>query len=118
MKRVEDVLLAEDEDSGEFRRSLIAQIGAAKLERPEESVDYQLLFGAYMKRLEEDYYAQHKKTIEKVEQAFLRMLDSDVKDIDPKTLERARSLKDSLIARGYNESSAKSTVAYLLKRRR
>jgi len=118
MKRVEDVLLAEDEESSDFRRSVIAQIGAAKLENPDREIDYLLLFGSYMKRLEEDYYAQHKKTIEKISETFLRLLDDDTKDVDPKIAERARTLRARLHQKGYTDASAKAAVAYLMRKRR
>jgi serine protein kinase len=118
MKRVEDVLLAEDEEEADFRRSVIAQIGASKLEQPDREIDYVLLFGNYMKRLEEDYYAQHKKTVEKISEAFLRVLDDETKDIDPKIVERARTLRTTLHQKGYTDASAKAAVAYLLRKRR
>ncbi len=115
MKDVEDVLLADDEEADEFRRALISQIGAAKLERPDDEVDYELLFGPYMVRLEEDYYQKHKREVEKIAQSFLRILDDESKGMDKKEIEQAERLQTNLFALGYNAQSARVAVAYALK---
>jgi predicted Ser/Thr protein kinase len=118
MKSVEKVLLAEDEESDDFRRSLISQIGAHKLEHPEDDVDYELLFSSYLRRLKEDFYNQRRKVVEKIERGFLRVLDGDDKDIDARDRELIETLRKNLEAKGYNESSMRNAIAYLLKMRR
>lgn len=118
MRSVEKVLLAEDEEAEDFRRSLIGQIGAFKLEHPDEDVDYELLFGSYMRRLKEDFYNQRRRVVERIEQAFLKVLDQDDRDVDAKDREMVETLRENLYRIGYNESSARQAIAYLLKRRR
>lgn len=49
MGGVELVLMSSHETAEDFRRGLIAQIGAYKLEHPDDAVDYALLFGGWMK---------------------------------------------------------------------
>lgn len=117
MKRVEDVLLASSESPEDFRKSVIAQIGAYKLEHPDEAVDYGLLFGGYMKRLNEDFYNQRRRLVEKLEQAYLKTLDGDDKDLDAKDKEQVASFRRNLAALGYNDSSARAAVAFLMARR-
>jgi serine protein kinase len=117
MKRVEDVLLPPQESPEDFRRSLIGQIGAYKLEHPDDHVDYALLFGTYMKRLNEDFYNQRKKSVLRLEQAFLKVLDGDDKDVDAKEHEQVAVFKKNLEKLGYNDASARSAIAYLMKRR-
>lgn len=118
MREVEEVLLAEDEAAEDFRRSLISQIGAAKLDRPDADVDYDLLFGTYMKRLEEDYYNKHVEEVERISEAYLKLLEDDVKGTDAKVLDGAKLLKKNLEAIGYNDRSGAQAVAYLLKLKR
>ncbi|MCC7108426.1 MAG: serine protein kinase PrkA [Deltaproteobacteria bacterium] len=117
MKRVEDVLLASSESPDEFRKSVIAQIGAYKLEHPEEQVDYALLFGGYMKRLNEDFFNQRRRLVERLEQAYLKTLDGDDKDLDAKDREQVASFRSNLAALGYNDASARAAVAFLMARR-
>jgi predicted Ser/Thr protein kinase len=118
MKRVEDVLLAPHETPEEFRRSLIAQIGAAKLEHPDEEVDYELLFGSYMRRLKEDFYNQRRKLVERIEESFLKVIDGDDRELDAKEREQVEAFRKNLHAIGYNDQSARTAIAFLLKRRR
>lgn len=118
MRSVEKVLLASDEDPEDFRRSLIGQIGAFRLEHPDDEVDYELLFGSYMRRLKEDFYRQRRKIVEKLQENFLKVLDGDDKQLDVKDREQVDVLRQNMTALGYTDSSARSAIAYLLKRRR
>jgi predicted Ser/Thr protein kinase len=117
MKGVEAVLMSKGDTSDEFRRSLIAQIGAYKLEHPDDAVDYELLFGNYMKRLNEEFYAARKKVVERIEENFLKLVDGDVRGFEPRDREQAELLRTNLHARGYNDSSARTVIAWLLRRR-
>jgi predicted Ser/Thr protein kinase len=117
MKRVEDVLLPPQESPEDFRRSLIGQIGAHKLEHPEDAVDYELLFGTYMKRLNEDFYDQRKKAVQRLEHVFMKVLDGEDKDVDAKEREQVEAFRQSLHKLGYNDASARSAIAFMMKRR-
>jgi serine protein kinase len=118
MKGVEAVLMAKGESADDFRRSLIAQVGAYKLEHPDDAVDYELLFGNYMKRLNEDFYAARKRVVERIEETFLKLVDGDVRGIDVRDVEAAEVLRQNLHLRGYNDSSARTVIAWLLRRRK
>jgi predicted Ser/Thr protein kinase len=117
MKGVEAVLMSKGDTADDFRRSLIAQIGAYKLEHPDDAVDYELLFGNYMKRLNEDFYAARKKVVDRIEEDFLKLVDGDVRGLEPRDREQAELLRQNLHRRGYNDSSARTVVAWLLRRR-
>jgi predicted Ser/Thr protein kinase len=116
MKRAEDVLLPAGESPEDFRRSFISQIGAYKLEHPDDAVDYQILFGGYLKRLSEDFYGQRRKVVVRIEHGLLKLLDGDTKDIDAKEREQIETFRKNLHARGYTDASARSAMAYLMKR--
>jgi predicted Ser/Thr protein kinase len=117
MGQVEKVLLAEGEDKDDFRRSLISQIGAFRLENPDQEVDYQLLFGPYLRRLKDDYYSQRRKMVEHLERALLKVLDGDTKGIEPKDLQQVEVLRKNLSDIGYNDSSVRQAIGFLLRRR-
>ncbi|MCP4500303.1 MAG: serine protein kinase PrkA [Deltaproteobacteria bacterium] len=117
MRQVEDELLANNEKSDDFRKDIISQIGAYRLENPDNDVDYQLLFGAYLRRLEENFYASRRDVIERLEKQFLKLIDNDVLDVDAKELEQAKLFQKNLFAAGYNESSARQAIAFLLRHR-
>ncbi len=117
LRLVESVLSASGESAEDFRRGLIAQIGAYKLEHPDDAVDYELLFGNYMRRLKEDFYTQRRSAIERIETALLKLLDGEpARDVDPKDREQAERLRANLLIKGYNDSSMRTIVAWLLKR--
>lgn len=118
MGSVEVVLMSSHETAEDFRRGLIAQIGAQKLEHPDDDVDYPLLFGSWMKKLNEDFHAKRRKGAERIETAFVKLLDDDSTGVDPKELEQARQMRERLHARGYTDSSARQAIAWLLRHRR
>ena len=71
LQQVEKVLLASNEKPEDFRRSLISQIGAFRLEQPDKEVDYEHLFGSYLHRLKEDYYGQRSDQVSNFQSIFL-----------------------------------------------
>jgi serine protein kinase len=117
MKSVESVLMAKGDTADDFRRSLIAQIGAYKLEHPDDAVDYELLFGNYMKRLNEDFYAARRKVVDRIEETFVKLIEGDIRGLDPRDREAAELLRQNLHRRGYNDSSARTVVAWLMRKR-
>ena len=60
MCEIEKILLARSENLEDFRRSLISQIGAFRLENVDQQVDYTLLFGNYLRRIKDNYYEKQK----------------------------------------------------------
>jgi serine protein kinase len=118
MNSVEQVLMSAHETAEDFRRGLIAQIGAYKLEHPDDDVDYALLFGGWMRKLNEDFHVKHKKGAERIETAFVRLLDDDFAGVDAKDLEQARRMRGTLHGRGYTDASARTVIAWLLRHRR
>ena len=120
MREIERVLVARAESSEDFRRALIAQIGAFRLEHPAQKVDYALLFGNYLRRIKDDYYERQKITVGKILEAYLLYFGDDEEEknrLDKKTAEQVLLLKENLCALGYNDESAKHAVAFLKKAR-
>lgn len=117
MGYVERILLAQAERPEDFRNSLITRIGAFRLEQPELPVDYQSLFSGHLRRLKEDYYAKQTKTVTRIQNAYLKIEEGEIQNIDDKDRELAKNLKENLLKRGYNLSSARQAIAYLLLNR-
>tara|TARA_B100000683_G_C12426158_1_gene529840 strand:+ start:87 stop:950 length:864 start_codon:yes stop_codon:yes gene_type:complete len=116
MQKVEKVLLASNEKPEDFRRSLISQIGAFRLEHPDRDVDYDHLFGSYLHRLKEDYFAQKSSQVTKIHGIFLRMLEDDVADVDAKDLALVKEMRTRLHELGYTDESAKHSLAFMLNK--
>lgn len=117
MVRIEKVIMAKSELPDDFRRSLISQIGAQKLEQPDQEVDYSLLFSSYLKKLKDDYFAQQRREIEHAQNIFLGTLEERENSLLEKDKEIALTLRTNLHSMGFNDSSARNAMAYLLKNR-
>ncbi|MEI6805467.1 MAG: serine protein kinase PrkA [Myxococcaceae bacterium] len=117
MNQVEDILLAKTERPEEFRNSLITRVGAFRLEQPDQPVDYHTLFSGHLKRLKEDYYARQTKTVTHIQNCYLKMEEGDFQNIDDRDQALVRTLKENLLKLGYELSSARQAVAYLVLNR-
>jgi predicted Ser/Thr protein kinase len=94
----------------EFRKELMSAVAAWAIDHPDEKVDYQMLFPEYLERLEEAYFAEHRKQIGAVLRDVLDVLSGE-EPVDPMAAE-------STIARmkeryGYEESSLKVALGEL-----
>lgn len=115
MKDVEKTLMASGDDASEFRRSIISQIGAMKLDNPDVEVDYDILFSTYYRKLKEKYYDENRVLVEKLQENFLKYLNEETNAMDQKTLEQVRQFQNNLLGLGYNDSSVRYAISNLLK---
>lgn len=118
MRKIEGALLAANETGDDFRRQLISQIGAAMLEHPDQRPDYAHIFSSHLRRLKDSVYAEQRAAVDKIIGGFLRMLDNDQAGLDERDMAQALALKEGLYGLGYNNSSARWSMAYLLKNNR
>lgn len=115
MMQVEKSLIARSENSADFRRSLISQIGAYRLDNPDEDeVDYQQLFGSYLKRLRDDYYLTQEKTVEHIRACYLNLCQGDKSELSDSDRARVELFRTNMLALGYNDSSTRQAVAHLV----
>ncbi|MFN7135146.1 MAG: serine protein kinase PrkA, partial [Myxococcales bacterium] len=61
MAEMEAIVTAQESDRANFRRGLIASIGAYKLDHPDEGVDYARVFPDVFSRLRDHYFDERKK---------------------------------------------------------
>ena len=115
--RLRSTLVPEGEKAEDFRRAIIASIGARALEYPEETPDYAELFRHYVRKLRTAFYDDRRHELRKINEAFLKYADDD----DRQTLESAEvtqveGMLDKLKERyGYTLESARDAVALVLK---
>lgn len=115
MASVEQNLLAPHESKDDFRPQLISHIGAYKLENPDATLDYKVLFASYIRRLKESVYREQKVVVDKAIANFLSLLQGDASSLKERELNQARVLQEGLYKLGYNDQSALHAMGYLLQ---
>jgi len=119
LRQIEEVLLPRGDDEGGFRRSMIATIGAASLDKPSgEKPDYKDIFRVQLKRLTDDFYDKRRRQVRHIAQNYLKVVHGEARELDAREKEQV----DSMVARlrdqsGYCEGCAAETVGYLVKKR-
>jgi serine protein kinase len=114
MQKMEERFMTRNESKDEFRRQLISQIGAYKLEHPNSDLDYPVIFSSHMRRLKESIYAEQQHVIYRIISLFLGLEEDRKNELDEKDYQLARALKDGLLKIGYNNSSARLAMAFLM----
>lgn len=118
MGEIERVLVQEGEKPEDFRRAVIATIGARALENPQEKPDSAKIFSKYIELLREDFYQNRRDELRRINENFLRYTSHDEEALAPEDLNQVREMLQTLEKRyGYTLESARDTVAYLLKKR-
>lgn len=115
MGNIEQILVATNETKEDFRRQLIAEVGAYQLENPNLSIDYRNIFSSHLRRLKENLYEEQRDVVYRVIRALLKHFEGDTTGISDRDIAYALTLKEGLYNLGYNESSAKWTMAHLVR---
>ncbi|MEO1335877.1 MAG: serine protein kinase PrkA, partial [Myxococcota bacterium] len=82
MDEVESLILAEDEDQGDFRRAIIGRIGAWGLDNRGETPNYRELFPVYIEKMESDYFGRQRRVIARTLQVVLQQLAKDTSAVE------------------------------------
>jgi serine protein kinase len=117
MNSIERVLVPEGETVEDFRRALISQIGAHRLDHPDGAVDYGMLFGKQLKKLNDDFYEQRHEAIERVARLYMQTQTGQPPQ-DARDREQVEALSVGMRSRGYTDSSAGAAIAWLMSNRR
>lgn len=116
MRDIEKSLVNEGEKPEDFRRSIIATIGARSLENPNTAPNYEEMFKTYIRRLRDAFYAERREELCSINQNFLRYASEDRSTLDAKELKQVEGMLERLKAHyGYSLESARDAVAYLLR---
>lgn len=104
--------------SDEFRRDLIAKIGAWSLDNPRERPNYTRIFADHFKRLKADYFERSKKSLQRGLEDVITLLTNDGAGLDMDARRRAEETRDNLNRRfGYQDDSARDALMLVLRRR-
>lgn len=118
MGEVERVLVAKGEQKEDFRRALISQIGAFRLETPEGDVDYKTLFQHHLKKLKSSYFEEQTKAVQHVAACFLKRSNNVTERLEDHDLQLAESFGARLAEAGYTPKAARDAVAFFMAAQR
>jgi predicted Ser/Thr protein kinase len=118
MTEFEGYVMPRGDDPKEFRKSLIATVGAWRIDNPTPEVDYSRIFPDLFKRLSAHFFEERKRQLRKNVEGVLKYLSDDRSGLPPKEQQQARSTLDEMARRfGYTDPSARDALVFLLKRR-
>lgn len=118
MTEMEAVVMQKDQDRGEFRRGLITNIGAFKLDHPEGEMDYARAFPELFRRVRDHYFDERKKMLRRNAEKLLKLMADDRKDLSPKDISQAEEALKAMRDRfGYCDACARDAVVFLMKKR-
>ncbi len=118
MVEMEGIVMPKGEDSGEFRRGLISQIGAHKLDNPDVEMDYPRIFPDLFKHLRGHFFEERKRVLRKNKENVLKYLSDDRPSLTPKEAAQVETTLKSMSSRyGYCDNCAKDTILFLMRKR-
>jgi serine protein kinase len=118
MGEMESIVMPKGEDSGEFRRGLIAQIGAHKLDHPDVEMDYPRIFPDLFRHLRDHFFEERKRVLRRNKENVLRFLSEDRGLLSLKEQAQVESTLKTMSSKfGYCESCAKDTILFLMRKR-
>ncbi len=118
MEEMEAIVMPKGEDSGEFRRGLISQIGAHKLDNPEVEMDYPRIFPDLFKHLRGHFFEERKRVLRKNKENVLKYLSDDRPSLTPKEAAQVETTLKSMSSRyGYCDNCAKDAILFLMRKR-
>ncbi len=102
-----------------FRNDLIGRIGAWKVDHPDEPIDYRIMFGGYLGRIQDSYFREHKDRLRQVLSDFLVLYGErgELPLQDQDRMRRAANVLASMEDMGYCAHCAVDAAALVLKER-
>jgi serine protein kinase len=119
MVEMEGIVMPEDEDRGDFRRGLIAAVGAYRLDHPQgEAILYPQIFPDQFRRLRDHYFEEHKKVVRKNGENVIKVLADDKSGLSPKETQQVEKTIATMVERyKYCRDCVKDAVLFLLRKR-
>jgi len=119
MAEVEAIVMPPGEDRANFRRSLIASIGAFRLDHPDDqAIDYRAIFPDLFRRLRVHSYEERKRQLRRSKEDLLRYLSDDRAGLDERTRKQVQETLQHMRERyGYCDHCAQEAILFLLRRR-
>ncbi len=118
MSEMESIVMPKGEDAGDFRRGLIAAIGAHKLDHPDAEIDYPRIFPDLFRRLRDHFFEERKRVLKRNKENVLKYLSDDRNLLSPKEQQQVESTLKTMASRyGYCENCAKDSIVFLMRER-
>ncbi|QRK06943.1 serine protein kinase PrkA [Archangium violaceum] len=118
MAEMEAIVMPRGEDPGEFRRGLISQIGAHKLDNPDAEMDYPRIFPDMFRRLRDHYFEERKRVLRRNKENVLKYLSEERATLSSREQSQVESTLKTMHERyGYCEHCAKDAILFLMKKR-
>jgi predicted Ser/Thr protein kinase len=114
----ESLVMPRGQEAGQFRRSLIASVGAWRIDNPDAPVDYARIFPDLFKRLSDHFYEERQRQLKRNVENILRYVGDERAALSAKEQAQVRSTLDQMASRfGYTETSARDAIVFLVARR-
>ncbi|MGO8969195.1 MAG: PrkA family serine protein kinase [Myxococcaceae bacterium] len=118
MAEMESIVMPRGDDSGEFRRGLIAQVGAHKLENPEGPMAYPRIFPDLFRRLRAYFFEERKKALSRNSENLLRALSDERAALSTRELQAVDATLGAMRDRfGYCDACAREAILFLTRKR-
>jgi len=119
MADFERIVAAPQEGRAEFRRSLIAAVGAYRVDHPDSAeLDVAAIFPDFFRRLRDHYYQERRRELARNKENLLRHLTGEGGPLDDKDRRDVElTLKTMQERYGYCPECAKEAVLFLLRQR-
>jgi serine protein kinase len=119
MTEMESIAMPKGEDAGDFRRGMIASIGAHKLDNPTDAeMDYPRIFPDLFKRLRDHFFEERKRVLRKNRENVLKYLSEDRGQLSSKEQAQVESTLSAMKSRyGYCEHCAKDAILFVMRKR-
>ncbi|XXF75031.1 serine protein kinase PrkA [Myxococcaceae bacterium GXIMD 01537] len=118
MSEVEAIVMPVGEDPAEYRRGLIASIGAHRLDNPDAEMDYPRIFPDMFKRLRDHYFEERKRLLRKNKENVLKYLSEERGQLTAREQAQVESTLKTMRERyGYCDHCAKDAILFLMKYR-
>ncbi len=102
----------------EFRREVIARIGAWSIDHPRQRPDYESIFPKPIAALRESFFEERKKQVRKINEDLLVLLTDGPAKMQPEAATAAQTTLDAMKSRfGYCDNCAKDAVLALIRKR-
>ncbi len=118
MTEFEGFVMPKGNDVGEFRRSLIASVGAWRIDNPDGAVDYSRIFPDLFKRLSDHFFEERKRQLKRNVENILKVFSNEQGALSAKEQAQVKATMDEMVSRfGYNEGSARDAIVFLVRKR-
>jgi len=118
MAELEAIVMPLGEEQGEYRRGLISQIGAHKLDNPDAEMDYPRIFPDMFRHLRDHYFEERKRVLRRNKENILKYLSEERGSLSAREQKQVESTLQVMHERyGYCEDCAKDAILFLMKRR-